>query len=169
MTAVRSFPPLVAAGARVLVLGSMPGTASLRAGEYYAHPRNAFWPLMADLLQIGRDWPYAQRTAALTAAGVALWDVIAGCRRPGSLDAAIVAESVVVNDFSAFFTVHREIRQIFFNGAAAEAAFRRHFRAVPELLALPQQRLPSTSPAHAALSYAAKLAAWRALPAALAG
>ncbi|WP_371324258.1 DNA-deoxyinosine glycosylase [Dechloromonas sp. ZY10] len=163
---MRCFAPAVQAGARVLILGSMPGEASLRAGEYYAHPRNAFWMLIDDLLGIERHWPYAQRLAALNAAGVALWDVIAGCRREGSLDAAIVGESVAVNDFAAFFTVHPGIRQIFFNGAAAEHAFRRHLVVRPDWPAA--QRLPSTSPAHAALSYAAKRAAWAVLPAALA-
>lgn len=166
MSEVRCFAPAAQAGARVLVLGSMPGEASLCAGEYYAHPRNAFWPLIDDLLGIDRRWPYAQRLAALNATGVALWDVIAGCRRTGSLDAAIVGASIEVNDFAAFFTVHPGIRQIFFNGAAAENAFRRHLGRRPGWP--PTQRLPSTSPAHAALSYAAKRAAWAALPAALA-
>ena len=165
MILLHSFPPAVAPGARVLLLGSLPGAASLAAGEYYAHPRNAFWPLMQDLFGIHRDWPYARRIEALTASGVALWDVVASARRPGSLDADIVPDSVIANDFSALFTVHREIRHIFFNGAAAEALFRRHVRPLPDWP--PAQRLPSSSPAHAALSYAQKLAAWQAVREAL--
>lgn len=160
---LQGFPPVAAAGARVLVLGSMPGAASLAAAEYYAHPRNVFWRIMGDLVGAGPELPYAQRLARLQAAGIALWDVIGGCERRGSLDADIVADSVRANDFPGFFAVHREIRRIFFNGAAAEAAFRRH--ALPGLAgrAFRLQRLPSTSPAHAARGYADKLAAWSAI------
>ena len=122
MTLSHGFPPVAAPGARVLILGSMPGQASLRAAEYYAHERNAFWRIMGDLLGAGLDLPYAQRLEKLTAAGVALWDVIAACERAGSLDADIVGHSVVPNDFAAFFAAHRSIARVFFNGAAAETA-----------------------------------------------
>ena len=128
----------------------MPGQASLRAGQYYAHERNAFWRIMGDLLGAGPDLPYAQRLERLTAAGIALWDVIAACERYGSLDSDIVNSSVCANDFSAFFEAHRSIRRVFFNGGAAETTFRRHV--LPQLSGVPLQlhRLPSTSPAHAA-------------------
>lgn len=154
------FPPVANGQARLLILGSMPGQASLQAAQYYAHPRNAFWRIMGDLLGAGPELPYAQRLVRLQAAGVALWDVIAACQRGGSLDADIVGASVRVNDFSAFLAVHRSIERIFFNGAAAEASFRRHV--LPGLAERPLalHRLPSTSPAHAARSYADKLAAW---------
>lgn len=157
---LQGFPPVAAPGARLLILGSMPGQASLVADQYYAHPRNAFWRIMGDLLGAGPELPYARRLEKLQLAGIALWDVIAACERRGSLDAAIVGGSVRANDFSAFFAVHRGIERIFFNGAAAEASFRRH--AVPALAGRlpPMIRLPSTSPAHAARVYADKLAAW---------
>lgn len=160
MAAVCSFPPVAAPDARLLILGSMPGEASLRAGQYYAHPRNAFWPIMGDLLGFAPDLPYADRLRCLTAAGIALWDVIAGCERSGSLDADIVKTSVRANDFAGFFATYPGIERVFFNGATAETNFRRHVlpRAAPghrQLL-----RLPSTSPAHAARGYAEKLAAW---------
>jgi len=165
---VCSFPPVFRADARVLILGSMPGEASLAAAQYYAHPRNAFWPLMGRLFGAGPECPYQARLARLNAAGVALWDVIAQCRRPGSLDSAIDRDSVEVNDFASLFATCPGIDHVFFNGTAAEAAFRRHVRLPAGLRPLTFTRLPSTSPAHAARDFAAKLAAWQAVRDALA-
>jgi len=165
--AAQGFPPIANDQARVLILGSMPGIASLRAGQYYAHPRNQFWPIMAAILGIDLvSLVYPQRCQTLLDAGIALWDVLQSCHRPGSLDADIAPDSVVVNNFAAFFQQHPSIRQIYFNGAAAEQHFRRR---VEPVLSLRQttsfsfQRLPSTSPAHAALDFPAKLTAWRAM------
>lgn len=154
---------MAAADARVLILGSMPGKASLEADQYYAHPRNAFWRLMGDLLGAGPDLPYLERMEKLKAAGIALWDVIAACERESSLDADIVGATVRPNDFLAFFAVHRSIDRIFFNGAAAETNFRR--LVLPGLGDTERRlvRLPSTSPAHAGMRYAEKLAAWSAI------
>lgn len=163
MSLLQGFPPVADAGARLLILGSMPGQASLQAARYYAHERNAFWRIMGDLLGAGPELDYPLRLEKLQAAGIALWDVIAACERPGSLDADIVSASVQANDFSAFFAVHRSIDRVFFNGGAAEASFRR--QVLPGLKSQPLAlfRLPSTSPAHAARSYAEKLAAWSAI------
>ena len=160
MVAVRSFAPVASADATVLILGSMPGEASLRAGQYYAHERNAFWRIMGDLLGAGPSLPYRERLERISAAGIALWDVIADCEREGSLDADIVGASVRVNDFAGFFSAHPAIRRVYFNGAAAESNFRRHV--LPGLAGrnVTLTRLPSTSPAHAAQAYAEKLAAW---------
>lgn len=158
---VRGFPPIADTAAEVLILGSMPGVASLDAHEYYAHPRNAFWPMMGDLVGAAPTLPYRERVGRLLAARIAVWDVIAECCRPGSLDAHIMGESVVANDFLAFFAVHRSICRVFFNGAAAEASFRRHVLPSVRHLDLIYFRLPSTSPAHAARGYADKLATWR--------
>lgn len=164
-TPVQSFPPAARPDARVLILGSMPGTASLAVRRYYAHPRNQFWPIMEAMFGIDPQQPYPARLQALQAVGVALWDVMAECIRPGSLDARIDANSVVANDIVGFLHAHPAIRDVFFNGAAAESAFRRHV--LPALAALPRQpalhRLPSTSPAHAARGFEDKLAAWRAV------
>jgi hypoxanthine-DNA glycosylase len=157
---VRSFPPVAARDAEVLILGSMPGEASLAAGRYYAHPQNAFWPVMAALLGFEAQAPYALRLRALKSARIALWDVLHACRRRGSLDADIAREGLEANDFVAFFRTHACIRHVFFNGAKAEECFRRHVAREP---GVPWQRLPSTSPAHAALSFDAKLRAWRAV------
>ncbi len=162
MSAVKSFPPIADPGARVLILGSMPGVASLAAGRYYAHARNAFWPLLGALLGFAADAPYAERTAALRAAGIALWDVLHACTRAGSLDVAIERGSEVPNDLPGFLAAHPRITHVFFNGAAAEACFRRHV--LPQLGtgAITCVRLPSTSPANASSSFERKLAAWRA-------
>jgi hypoxanthine-DNA glycosylase len=163
MSLINGFPPVADPSARVLILGSMPGVASLLAGRYYANERNAFWPIMGDLLGAGPALPYEQRLEKLKAAGIALWDVISACERYGSLDSDIVNSSVTANDFSAFFAGHRSIAQVFFNGGAAETSFRRHV--LPGLTGIDLQlrRLPSTSPAHAARGYAEKLAAWSAI------
>jgi TDG/mug DNA glycosylase family protein len=161
----RGFPPIARRDARVLVLGSLPGQESLRRREYYAQPRNAFWLIMGELFGAGPELPYRQRTARLRAAGVAVWDVCARAFRAGSLDASIVAASVEVNDFAAFFRSHPRIRRVCLNGRTAEALYRR--RVLPALgaraRALPLTCLPSTSPAHAARPFAAKLVAWRAV------
>lgn len=160
---VAGFTPIAPDAARVLILGSMPGEASLRAGEYYAHPRNAFWRLMGDLLEIPPAAPYPARTAALRGAGIALWDVLKTCRRRGSLDAHIEPASVRVNDFATFFTRHPGVRLVCFNGAAAEHWYRCQVLHAKHAVPSDRQyvRLPSTSPAHAGLSYDAKLDAWR--------
>jgi len=159
---VQSFPPITRQTARVLILGSMPGGASLRAQQYYAHPRNQFWPIVGALLGFDPASPYEVRVDALRAADVALWDVLASCVRPGSLDSAIEQRSAVPNDFAGFLAAHPQIRRIGFNGATAEALYARLVR--PQLAASPEiqhLRLPSTSPAHAALPFAAKLRAWQ--------
>lgn len=157
----RSFPPLANTDADILILGSMPGEASLAAQQYYAHPRNAFWPIMAELLHFEASAPYPRRVAALQSERIALWDVLHSCTRPGSLDANIDRASSQVNDFRDFLNVHRAIRQIFFNGATAEAYFRRYVAATLDMGSIACRRLPSTSPAHAALRFEQKLAAWR--------
>ncbi len=164
----RGFAPIADANARVLILGSMPGTASLLARRYYAHPCNAFWAIMGDLLAFSPAISYAQRTRRLKRAGIALWDVMACCERKGSLDSSIDNASIVPNDFRAFFATHQRVRHVFFNGVKAWDCFRR--RVLPGLGAcgLRFARLPSTSPAHASLSLAEKLQAWRALVNALA-
>ena len=160
----RSFPPIADQWARVLVLGSMPGVASLGAGEYYAHPRNAFWPIMGELFGAGPALPYAARRERLQAAGVAVWDVLKSCRRVGSLDTAIERESERPNDFAKFFAAHTAVRLVAFNGQKAQAAFKRHVMPTLDAAMLDRLefvRLPSTSPAHAGRSLAAKLEAWR--------
>ncbi len=164
--AIRSaFPPILGEAPRLLILGSMPSEASLAAQQYYGHPRNAFWPIIEVLLGLPAGSGYSRRAGALRDNGIALWDVIAACARPGSLDADIRAETVRVNDFAALFLAHPSIRCIAFNGGTAEREFRR--RVLPNLrdphAAIERLRLPSTSPAHAGMRFEDKLAAWRPL------
>ena len=164
----RCCPPIASPDARVLILGSMPGRASLAAGQYYAHPRNVFWPIMGCLLDFDASRDYPARVDALKVAGIAVWDILDSCHRPGSLDSAIADDSLVANDLPGFLATHAEIHHVFFNGAKAESCFRRHIKLT---MAEPQigfARLPSTSPAHAGLSFERKLEAWRAITRALA-
>lgn len=161
---VRSFAPVVNEKSRVLILGSMPGAASLRAREYYAHPRNLFWPLMERLAGVERAAPYPERLAQLLARGIGLWDVLESCARASSLDSDIVESSIVANDFVRLFAERPSIEIVCFNGAKAAAAFRKHV--APTLGAasgISFHRLPSTSPANASIAYERKLAAWGAL------
>jgi hypoxanthine-DNA glycosylase len=163
MPPIQSFPPIENPSASILILGSMPGKESLRAGQYYAHPRNAFWPIMGDLVGAAPGLPYEARTRMLKSAGIALWDVLASCTRHSSMDADIDADSISVNDFASFFLKHPGITAVFFNGGMAEQCFRRHVRPLLEHRSLHYQRLPSTSPANASMSYAQKLKAWEAI------
>ncbi len=161
MTVAHGFDAVSDAHALVLILGSMPGRASLTAGRYYAHPRNAFWPIMGELIGAGPALSYARRCEQLRISRIALWDVLQRCQRQGSLDASIDNESLEINDFNAFFDVHPYIRHVFFNGRKAEECFRRRVLPTLDHRELTLQRLPSTSPAHAAMSHERKLEAWR--------
>lgn len=163
MTRSFGFPPVARKDARVLILGSLPGQASLAARQYYAQPQNSFWKLMGRLFGAGPEEPYEERLQRLVDARVALWDVCASAKRPGSLDQRIEKSSIIPNDFKNLFATHPEIAAIFFNGATAERLFLMLARpTLPHVLpGIAMKRLPSTSPAHAAASFAQKLEAWR--------
>lgn len=140
----------------------MPGVESLKAQQYYAHPRNAFWPIIGELFGFDHNLPYPERLEKLKQTRIALWDVAHMCERPGSLDSNIRHESVVPNDFASFFEAHRQVGAIFFNGRKAEELYRR--MVLPTLAepcrSLPRHSLPSTSPAHAARNMQQKLDMW---------
>jgi hypoxanthine-DNA glycosylase len=143
----------------------MPSRLSLQHQQYYGNPRNAFWGVCAQALGFDVNAPYAQRCAALIDARIAVWDVLYACVRRTSLDSDIEEDSVVANDFAALFDESPFLQAIFFNGAAAERLFRRHV--LPSLgerlQSMTMARLPSTSPANAALNFDTKCARWAAV------
>lgn len=145
METLYSFAPVADSRSRMLILGSMPGKASLRKHQYYGHPQNAFWRLMCVLLKEPFADDYETRVNMLLRRGIALWDVIQSCRRQSSLDADI--RNAVVNDFSSFFKQHPAIRHVFFNGQMAHNTFARHVGF--DFDGIKFHRLGSTSPAHA--------------------
>ena len=161
---LRGFPPIVDEHARVLILGSFPSAQSLAAGQYYANPRNAFWPITGELFGFDAAAPYGARLTALQSRGVALWDVLRACRRAGSADSAIEPKSVAINDFGELFARYPTITRVYFNGAKAAEMYRRLADTAERV---GYRRLPSTSPAHV-MRPGAKLAAWRAISAPIA-
>ena len=163
MSHAHGFAPIEDTAAIVLILGSMPGKASLAAGEYYAHPRNLFWPIMGELVGAHPGLPYEGRLRILKSSGIALWDVLESCIRNSSLDSHIEEASVIPNDFESFFLRHPNIAYVFFNGAKAEQCFLRHVQPSLTSHSLQYQRLPSTSPANAGTPYGKKLDAWQAV------
>jgi len=140
----------------------MPSRESLRQARYYAHPRNCFWPLLADLLRLPHQ-DYSKRALRVKQMGYAIWDVLQSCSRASSLDSDIVESSIRPNDFDSFFAGHPRISRVFFNGAKAEILYRRHVlgRLPAAVQDLTCQRLPSTSPANAAMTLEQKRQAWR--------
>ncbi len=152
---LHGLPPVIARHTRLLLLGSFPGTASLAAGQYYAHPRNQFWPLLSMLLDEELvPLPYAQRLQRLRAHGLGLWDVIAACRREGSLDSNI--RDAQYNDLAGLRQRAPALLAVAHNGGASARAM-----PITGALGLQVHRLPSSSPAHAGWSFERKLAAWR--------
>ena len=153
------FPPVERGDAHTLILGSLPGRRSIAEQQYYAHPQNAFWRIMAELYAIDGD--YAASCRQLTENRVALWDVLTSSFRPGSMDADISLEQAQPNDFAGFFETHPSIRLIAFNGRTAQQLFQR--LVVPANVAdgIRCVTLPSTSPAYASMPLSVKLAKWR--------
>ncbi len=159
MEASEGFPPVERGDARVLVLGSLPGVKSIAEQQYYAHPQNAFWPIMNELFEVAGD--YDKRCAGLLRHRIAVWDVLRASVRPGSLDADIQTTTASANDFGAFFEAHSEIEIVAFNGKKAEQLFCRMV-AVEHRQLHRHIGLPSTSPAYAAMPFEGKLGLWRA-------
>ena len=153
-----ALPPLVSSRTRLLILGSFPGVASLKAQQYYGHPQNHFWRILQAI------WPscampvgvgsYQKRSEWLLDKGLGVWDVYATCEREGSLDNNI--RHAVVNDFSGLRRLCPGLQAIAHNGGESF----KHAKHTA-VLGLPVYRLPSTSPANASWSFERKLAAWR--------
>lgn len=161
MTVISSFSPVSRPDAKALILGSMPGVASLQAQQYYAHPRNAFWSMIQHVFKTEPGLSYDDRLQLLLDHKIALWDVLENCVREGSLDSAIREE--VPNDFQTFMTEHPSITHIFFNGKKARMAFDKLVLPVLDLRGreIEFTTLPSTSPANATYNFHSKLSVWR--------
>lgn len=158
----KGFEYVAGKDAAVLILGSMPGAESLRMRQYYAHPRNLFWSLMGEMFGFEPSLPYPERLLQLQHQHIALWDVAQQCKRRGSLDSNIKGDSVIANDFQQLFEASPQIAAIFFNGKKAEQLYRRLvLPGLPEPhRSIALHTLPSTSPAHAAMSREEKLNQW---------
>ena len=153
--ALQGLPPIARRDARLLVLGSFPGVASLLSQQYYAHARNLFWPILSALWAVDLvALSYTQRIAQAQRHGLAIWDVYAACRRDGSLDSAI--EDAQPNDLAALVVRLPKLAAIAHNGSESARSMN-----ITRALGLPVHRLPSTSPANASWSFERKLAAWR--------
>lgn len=148
--------PVIAPNARLVVLGSFPGVASLQARQYYAHPRNHFWPILSAIWDIDLvGMPYERRLEEVRRRGLGIWDVYAACRREGSLDSAI--EAAEPNDLAMLTRIAPGLRAVAHNGGESARSMR-----ITRQLGVEVLRLPSTSPANASWSFERKLAAWRA-------
>ena len=158
------FPPLISASAETLILGTLPSRISLSRSEYYANPRNQFWTIMGAAIGVELASTYSGRVAQLADYKVALWDVLAAATRSGSMDADISGDAIP-NNFPALFHAYPSIRRIGFNGETAAALYRRHVlpRLSEEHRSVEQLTLPSTSPAHAAMSLQTKIQRWSAV------
>ena len=165
MTEISGFKLLGNDKAQILILGSMPSVSSLEKQQYYAHPRNVFWRIMAALFNENMPLDYQQGQLLLQEEGIAVWDVLKSCVRQGSLDSAIGKNSMEINDFITLFKTFKQIKFIFFNGGTAAVLYKKNvYPLLPiEYKTLSHTQLPSTSPAYAAMCYEDKLAAWSVL------
>lgn len=153
---LHSFAPVIDAQTEILVLGTMPGADSLRLGQYYAHPRNQFWPIVFATFENRRaPADYADKLSTLLSHRVGLWDSLQTCRRGGSLDSAITQETA--NDFPSLFARFPHVRTLLFNSQSSHRFFVRALGKPAHKYAV----LPSTSPAHATLTFEQKFRLWR--------
>ena len=158
-----SFSAIENVDAQVLILGSMPSVESHKQQQYYAHPRNAFWRIMKGLFSLADELSYPELCTSVIKHKIAVWDVLQSCQRQGSLDSNIEASSIIANNFTRFLQQHQMIRLIVFNGAKSEQIFNQYVLATltDTQLAIVRKRLPSTSPAHAAMSFEQKYECWQ--------
>ncbi len=142
---IYSFAPVKTTYAKSLILGSIPGIASLKAYEYYAYPRNQFWEIIGQLYRHDELKSYQEKLKVIKNNELALWDVIKSCYREGSSDSGIT--DIKVNNFAWMFKASPQIKNIFFNGLKAKEVFTRY---VDKSLWQDKNliSLPSTSPAY---------------------
>ena len=155
-TRIYSYAPIADENSRILILGTMPSVKSLEEGFYYAHPRNAFWPMMAEILNQPRPQSVGEKKRLLLEHGIALWDAAKSCVREGSLDSAM--REIELNDFEAFFARYPQIEKVLLNGGTAWTLYHKLGGEITG--ARPCVKMPSTSPAYT-MKYEDKLAAWR--------
>ncbi len=164
MTLVHSFEPIVGRDPSIVILGSMPGVVSLQAVQYYANPHNAFWAIIAELFGIDTECNYESRIRQISRSPLILWDTLKACHREGSLDSKILRQQVEANNVAGLVEQHSSLRVIAFNGAASAKYFDQlEKHRLPANHRLELIKLPSTSPANAAMNFEQKLAAWRKL------
>jgi TDG/mug DNA glycosylase family protein len=150
-----AFPPIIGNNPHTLILGTMPGVRSLELQKYYAHPQNQFWKFMGDIYGASPDLPYEERCTILIKQGIAVWDVLQSCVRPGSMDSDI--KQAITNDFAVFFLEYPTIKKVVFDSAKAEEIF---IKTQKNFSDIEFHRVPSPSPAHARMSYSEKLTRW---------
>lgn len=150
----RSFEPVFSPAARVMIVGSMPSVKSLEDAQYYAHPRNAFWPMLFDVFGAAYTQDYEAKKELIRKNGLALWDVAGVCEREGSLDSNM--KDVQFNDFASLYENCPHIHTVLCNGGTAHSLFLKSGYAKGRRVL----RMPSTSPAYT-MAYAKKLAAWK--------
>lgn len=155
---LKSFDYIINKKTHTLVIGTMPGVASLAAAEYYAHPRNAFWTIISDIFNDGHAFKnYQEKISCLLKFGIGLWDNLQYCEREGSLDGNITNE--LPNDFETLLWQNPQIKCLLFNGQKSFAFFKKYHE--PLLHQVEWRLMPSTSPANARLTYDDKLKIWQ--------
>lgn len=162
---IKSFEPIVVCAPKLLILGSMPSVKSLEKFQYYGHPRNQFWPILAELFEEDLDHPgddssYAFKVALAKEKGLAIWDVLGSCEREGSLDSNIKNEAP--NPIEDFLDKYPSIQVIIFNGGKAETSFKKHFKGLYKSGTYTFIKMPSTSPAYT-MKFEDKLKAWESI------
>lgn len=155
-TRIFSFDPIVDENSRILILGTMPSVKSLEESFYYAHPRNAFWPIMSDCFACSVPATVEEKKTLLLSNRIALWDTARSCMREGSLDSAM--RETELNDFDSFFRRYPGIEKVLLNGGTAWALYHRLPKELVE--ARPCVKMPSTSPAYT-MNYEKKLEIWK--------
>lgn len=150
-----SFPPFIQEDSKLLILGTMPGVQSLEEQRYYAHKRNAFWPIMFELFDVEPTSDYNKRLNLLSNNRIALWDTLKLCFREGSLDSNI--KNAQPNEINQLLEDNKQIKNVIFNGKSAEAYYLKFHK---NIYAINYHTMPSTSPANARFKFADKLAAW---------